>query len=125
MAMTFEAVRKIALALDNVEEGTSYGTPAFKVQGALMARLRDDLGALVVRMSIDDRQELIAADPETYFITDHYLNYPWILVNLARAHPDAMRDLLRSAWRAAAAEKKGTGGTKGRGAKGKIGGSRR
>jgi len=111
--MTFEAVRKMALALDSVEEGTSYGTPAFKVQGALMARLRDDLGALVVRMSIDDRQELMAADPETYFITDHYLNYPWILVNLARVHPDAMRDLLRGAWRWAAAEKKGTGGSKG------------
>jgi hypothetical protein len=111
--MTFDAVRKIALALDNVEEGTSYGTPAFKVHGALMARLRDDIGALVVRMSIDDREALMADDPETYFITDHYLKYPWILVNLARVHPDAMRDLLRSAWRSAAAEKKGTGGTKG------------
>jgi hypothetical protein len=104
--MTFEAVRKMALALDHVEEGTSYGTPAFKVNGALFARLRDDIGALVVRMSIDDRQELIAADPETYFITDHYLNYPWILVSLARVHPDAMRDLLRAAWRSAAAEKR-------------------
>jgi hypothetical protein len=120
MLMTFEAVRKIALALDNVEEGTSYGTPAFKVRGVLMARLRDDLGALVVRMSIDDREELIAADPKTYFITDHYLNYPWILVNLARVHPDAMRDLLRAAWRSAAAEKKGTGGTKGRPTRGKL-----
>jgi hypothetical protein len=106
--MTFEAVRKIALALDNVEEGTSYGTPAFKVRGELFARLRDDIGALVVRMSIDDRQELIAADPQTYFITDHYLNYPYILVNLARVQPDAMRDLLRAAWRSASAAKRGT-----------------
>jgi hypothetical protein len=120
MAMTFEAVRKIALALDNVEEGTSYGTPAFKVRGALIARLRDDLGALVVRMSIDDREALMAADPDTYFITDHYLNYPWILVNLARVRPDAMRDLLRGAWRLAAAEKKGTGGTKRRRTSGKL-----
>jgi hypothetical protein len=106
VAVTFEAVRKMALALDNVEESTSYGTPAFKVGGALFARLRDDIGALVVRMSIDDRQELIAVDPETYFITDHYLNYPWILVRLARVHPDAIRDLLRGAWRSAAAEPK-------------------
>src|ERR1700734_3726532 len=104
--MTFEAIRKIALELDDVEEGTSYGTPAFKVRGELFARLRDDIGALVVRMSIEDRQELMEADPETYFITDHYLNYPWILVNLARVTPDAMRDLLRGAWRWASAEKK-------------------
>jgi hypothetical protein len=104
--MTFDAIRKMALALDNVEEATSYGTPAFKVGGAMMARLRDDIGALVVRMSIEDRQELMAADPETYFITDHYLEYPYILVNLARVRPDAMRDLLRGAWRSASAEKK-------------------
>jgi len=103
--MTFDAIRKIALALDGVEEGTSYGTPAFKVNGALFARLRDDIGALVVRMSIDDRQELMAADPETYFITDHYLNYPWILVSFARVHPDAMRDLLRGAWKSAMSER--------------------
>jgi hypothetical protein len=57
-------------------------------------------------MSIEDRQELIEADPETYFITDHYLEYPYILVKLARVTPDAMRDLLRGAWRSAAAEKK-------------------
>jgi hypothetical protein len=120
MAMTFEAVRKIALALDNVEESTSYGTQAFKVHGALIARLRDDLGALVLRMSIEDREALMAADPKTYFITDHYLNYPWILVNLARVHPDAMRDLLHGAWRSAAAEKKGTGGTKRRRTSGKL-----
>ena len=99
--MTFEAVRKMALALDNVEEAMSYGTPAFKLGGVLIARLRDDIGALVVRMSIEDRQELIAADPETYFITDHYLEYPYVLVNLARVEPDAMRDLLKGACRLA------------------------
>lgn len=96
----------MALALDKVEEATSYGTPAFKVGGAMIARLRDDIGALVVRMSIEDRQELIAADPETYFLTDHYLEYPYILVNLARAEPDAMRDLLKGAWKSASAQKK-------------------
>jgi hypothetical protein len=105
--MTFAEVRKMALALDGTEEATSYGTPAFKVAGGLFARLRDDIGALVVRTSdIADRDELIAADPETYFITDHYLEYPYILVNLAHVTPDAMRDLLRGAWRSASAEKK-------------------
>ncbi len=109
MPVTFEAIRKMALVLDGVEEGTSYGTPAFKVGGVLFARLRDDIGALVLRMSIDDRQELIAADPETYFITDHYLEYPYVLVNIARVHPDAMRDLLGGACRLAAGESNARG----------------
>ena len=108
MPVTFGAVRKIALALDGVEEALSYGAPAFKVQGVMIARLRDELGALVVRMGIDEREALIAEDSETYFVTDHYLKYPYVLVNLARVHPDALRDLLRAAWRSASAEKRGT-----------------
>ena len=99
--MTFDEVRKIALALDRVEESTSYGTPAFKTGGKLVARLREDGETLVVGMSFEQREELLAADPDTYYLTDHYLNYPWILVRLPRVHPDAMRDLLRGAIRQA------------------------
>jgi hypothetical protein len=102
--MTFDDVRKIALALEYVEEGTSYGTPAFKVRGKLVARLREDGETLVVGMKIDQREELLAADPETYYLTDHYLNYPWILVRLPRVHPDALRDLLRGAVRLASVQ---------------------
>jgi hypothetical protein len=104
--MTFGEIRKMALALEGVEEAKSYGTPAFKVNGVMIARLRDELGALVVRMPIEDREALMTEDPETYFITDHYLEYPYILVNLARVHPDAMRDLLGGAWKLAAQEKR-------------------
>ncbi len=106
MAVTFEIARRMALSLDHAEEGSSYGTPGFKVGGALFARLHQSLDALVVRMDFEQRAELLAADPETYFITDHYLNYEWILVRLDRVDPDALRDLLRGAWRSAAAEAK-------------------
>ncbi|MGO9229746.1 MAG: MmcQ/YjbR family DNA-binding protein [Bryobacteraceae bacterium] len=105
--VTFETVRTIALALENVEASTSYGTPAFKVRGALVARLHQDGCSLVVRMGLEEREELIAADPATYYITDHYLNYPWVLVRLSRVHLDALRDLLGGARRLAAAEKRG------------------
>ncbi len=102
-AMTFDDVRKIALALDHVEESTSYGTPAFKVRGKLVARLWEDGETLVVGMDFDQREELLAAGPDTYYLTDHYRNYPWILVRLPRVHPDALRDLLRGALRLASA----------------------
>jgi hypothetical protein len=116
MAVTFETVRRMALSLDNVEEGTSYGAPAFKIGGALFARLREDLDSLVVRMDFGQREELMAADPETYYITDHYLNYQWILVRLSRVHPDAMRDLIRMAWLSAASNKRRAGRPRRRGA---------
>ena len=101
----FQMVREIALALENVEEGMSYGTPAFKVDGVLFARLHQDGESLVLRMDFEQREALMAHDPETYYITDHYLNYEWILVRLSRAQPEALRDLLRGAWRSAGASK--------------------
>ena len=108
MAVTFETVRQVALSLDHVEEGTSYGTAAFKVRGSLFARQHQDGHSLVLRMGFEDREELIAGDPDTYYITDHYLNYPYVLVRMERVHPDAVRDLLRGAWRAAASSPRKT-----------------
>jgi hypothetical protein len=105
MAITFEGVRRIALALDGVAESTSYGTPAFKLGGKLIARLREDSETLVVGTTFEERAELMAVEPETYFTTDHYLNYPWVLVHLSCANPDALRDLLRRACRLASAAK--------------------
>src|SRR5271156_4507713 len=106
MPVSFAAVRKIALSLDNVEEGMSYGTPAFRVGGVLFLRFHQDGESLVVRTDFDQREELMAADPATYYITDHHLKYEWILVRLARAPPDALRDLIRWAHKSAAAEKR-------------------
>jgi hypothetical protein len=114
VAVTFGVARRMALALDHAEEVSSYGTPGFKVDGVLFARLHQSLDALVVRMDFEQRAALMEADPETYFITDHYLNYEWILVRLDRVDPDALQDLLRAAWRAAAADKKKRKRTAGR-----------
>ena len=41
--------------------------------------------------TFEERDEMIATEPETYYITDHYLNYPWVLVRLAKVRPDAMK----------------------------------
>ena len=84
MPVTFDTVRKIALSLENVEEGTSYGTAAFKVRDALFLRLKEDGDSLVVRADFEQRDALIAEDPGTYYITDHYSKYEWVLVRLSR-----------------------------------------
>lgn len=108
MAMTFKDVRKMALLLEGVEEGTSYGTAAFKIRGKLIARLKEDGESLVVGTTFEGREEMMAAEPGTYYITDHYLKYPWVLVRLPKVHPDALRDLLKGAVRLAAASKRGS-----------------
>src|SRR5271166_4210534 len=94
----FDAVRKIGLALPGVEEGTAYGFPALKVHGKLLACLpanrSAEPGSIVVRVSFDDRAELLAAAPDIYYVTDHYLNYSAVLVRLSRVTPDVLLDLL-------------------------------
>jgi hypothetical protein len=52
-----------------------------------------------VRIDFAQRDELIAEEPETYYLTDHYVNYPCVLVRLARIRDDALRDLLLIGWR--------------------------
>lgn len=99
--VTFETVRRIALTFPNVEEGTSYRMPALKVKGKLFACLREDVDSLVIKTPFDLRDEMMAADPETYYITDHYRNYECMLVRLSRILPEALPDLLKTAYRAA------------------------
>jgi hypothetical protein len=106
MSVTFDTVRKMALSLDHVEEGKSYGTVGFRVKGALFLRQHPDGNSLVVRMDFEGRTEMMAAEPETFYITDHYLKYEWMLVSMAHVHPDVLRDLLRMSWRSAAASKR-------------------
>jgi hypothetical protein len=97
--LTWEDARDIALTLPSVEESTSYGTPACKVKGKLFLRFHQDGQSLVVRTDFAEREGLLAADAETFFITDHYLNYPWILVRLAKVRQDQLNELLMQAWR--------------------------
>jgi hypothetical protein len=103
--VTYDTIRRLGLTLPNVAESTSYGTPALKVKGKLFVRLHQDLDKIVLKMPFERRAELMAGDPEIYFITDHYRDYPWVLVSLAHVHSDALLDLMRIAHRAASTEK--------------------
>ena len=97
--VTFDTVRQFALTLPGVEDGTSYGTPALKVKGKLMVRFHQDGETIVVAADFAEREALIAEQPEVFYLTDHYLNYPWVLVRLATVRTDQIPDLLREAWR--------------------------
>ncbi len=100
--VTFPQIKALALALPGTEEGTSYGTPAFKVGGKLFARLHQDGTSLVVKIDPGERELWLKAEPRTFFITDHYRDYPWILVNIATVELDDLGDLLEEAWRLSA-----------------------
>ena len=97
---TTETVTELALALPEVEQRPSYGTPAFFVRKKLFARLLDD-DAVVLKLDFDQREVLMNADPQTFYITDHYRNYPMMIVRLASVDPADLQELLEEAWRRA------------------------
>lgn len=104
--MTFDDVRRIALALPGVEISTSYGTPALNVRGKFLTRLKEDGDSLVLTgVSSDERDMLTEGFPDAYYITDHYRSYPCVLLRLSRAEPEAVRGFLVRRWREVAPKK--------------------
>ena len=99
----FAVVVEAARSLPDVEQSMTWGADALKVHGTLIACRAIHKSAapntIVVRIPIDQRDELIASDPSVYYLTDHYVNYPSVLVRLSRIHRDALRDLLGMAHR--------------------------
>lgn len=104
--MTFDDVRTIALAWPEVEDGTSYGTPALKVRKKLLARLREDGDSLVMPgVQQEERDMLVESQPKVFYFTDHYLAYPIVLIRLSKAKRATVEPLLRRQWRALASKK--------------------
>ena len=99
---TWETVQEIARALPGAVEGMSYGTPAFHVRQKLFVRLHQSGESIVIMIDLAEREALMELDPETCFITDHYLNDPAMLVRLATVRPQALRELIEDSWRSVA-----------------------
>ena len=97
--ITYDTVRDMARQLPGVEESTSYGTPALKVRGKLFVHLKEDGETIVLRTDAFERSHLLQSAPHTFFITDHYRDYPWVLVRLPAVTRGQMRELLEDAWR--------------------------
>jgi hypothetical protein len=102
-ASTFKQVEAIGRTLPGVELTTTWGQPTLKVRGRMFVCIASNKSAepdsLVVMMDFADRDALIAEDPETYYLKEHYVAYPCVLVRLRRVHPDALRDLVIGAHR--------------------------
>jgi hypothetical protein len=98
--LSWHDVVAIGSRFPDVEEGTCFGTPALRVRGKFMCRLRTDPDALVVRV-IDhaDAQALLLGQPELFFSTPHYDGHPYVLVRLDVVSREELAELLEDAWR--------------------------
>ena len=100
---TFAAVEAIGRNLSAVEVSTSWGQPTLKVRGKMFVCMAANKSAepnsLVVMMDFAERDALIEDAPDVYYLKDHYLNYPCVLVRLSRIRADALGDIVTGAHR--------------------------
>lgn len=97
--VTWDTVREIAMALPGVQETASYGTTAFKVNGKLLARFHQDRESLVVKVEFAAREVLMGAKPDTFYLTDHYVCWPYVLVRIENVELSDLQQILEDAWR--------------------------
>jgi hypothetical protein len=103
---TWEDVVEIGTRLPGVEVGTSFGTPALRVKGKGMCRLRTNPDALVLRVTdLGEREALLQGQPSVFFSTPHYDGYPYVLVRLGEVDPVELGELLEDAWRVRAGKR--------------------
>jgi hypothetical protein len=96
---TVDDVRRLALELPDTSEKPCYGTPGFYVRKHLFARIRSDRETVVVKVDTGERELLIGAEPDVFFITDHYLEYASVLVRLTAIDADELGEVLTDSWR--------------------------
>jgi hypothetical protein len=100
---TFKTIASIGRTLPDVELTTTWGKPTLKVRGKMFVCIASHKSAepntLVVMMDFAARDALIADDPGIYYLKDHYVGYPCVLVRLSRVRADALRDLVIGAHR--------------------------
>ena len=97
----FDLVRKLAMALPNVVESTVHGAPSWKLNGKLLAcqavHKSAEPNSLLVKILPADREQLLSAEPDTYYVTEHYVNAPVILVRLDQINSKELKSLIKSA----------------------------
>lgn len=95
-------VRKLALSLPDVVESTIHGAPSWKLAGKLLAcpaiHKSAESNSLVVKITPAEREELLANEPDTYYVTDHYRRDPVVLVRLSKIEQESLQALLQRAW---------------------------
>jgi hypothetical protein len=101
-AVDFDDVRSIGTALPDVKDASGARGTALKLKGTLLAcqaiNKSAEPNSLMVRISPERRDALLAENADTYYLTDHYKPYPAVLVRLSRIRRNALEELLAESW---------------------------
>ncbi len=104
--VTAAQLKKIALSFPEANEKPSYGKPSYFVAKKFFTRLRaEDNSVVFIVDGMDQRDLMLELDPRTYHITDHYKDYPAVLVRMERITPGELKAMLERRFRKIAPKK--------------------
>ena len=86
---------KIALAFPGTEEVLWFNKPAVFLHGQFLTKVHDKEEAMTLRVSsMEMRDMMLEAEPELFYITDHYRNFPFVLARLSALTPKILKEIL-------------------------------
>ncbi|WP_203614727.1 MmcQ/YjbR family DNA-binding protein [Streptomyces sp. SID13726] len=98
-----EDVRRIALSLPDTTEKIAWSMPTFRVAGKMFATMPEDETSIAVRCPKEERDELVLAEPDKFWIADHEAQFAWVRARLTAIDDESeLRDILADSWRQAA-----------------------
>jgi hypothetical protein len=100
----WDAVVAMGLAFPGVDLGTSYGRPALKLRGKMLAAGGKAEDHFVVSATRDEIEMLKDTEPACFFQTPHYEGWPAVLVRYAEADPERIAALIERAWQRGASK---------------------
>lgn len=105
-----EGARRIALTLPGTSDGDGFGVlNKGKYKGFAWTwkervdpkkpRVENTRVLAIRTANLDEKDGLIASDPEKFFTEPHYNNYPAVLIRLEKVDVSELQELLTDAWR--------------------------
>jgi len=86
---------KIALAIPGTKEVLWFRKPAVFLHDQFLTKVHDKEEAMTLRVSsIEMRDMMLEAEPELFYITDHYRNFPFVLARLSALTPKTLKEIL-------------------------------
>jgi hypothetical protein len=96
--MLLDEVRRMAMTLLGTTESPHHQYTSFRVRGRIYATAPQEGGRLHVFVDEVDRDRMIRLDPGVYEKLGWGRKVVGLRVDLARAEPEDVRALLRTAW---------------------------
>jgi len=86
---------KIALAIPGTVEVLWFRKPAVFLHDQFLTKVHDKEEAMTLRVSsMEMRDMMLEAEPELFYITDHYRNFPFVLARLSALTPKTLKEIL-------------------------------